>query len=54
MLSGSFYLLKLSWDGFSVRDLLLRDLFSVFTHDLVHSPVQTRDGHLHLRWHLFT
>lgn len=48
------HLLELRRDRFGVRDFLLRDLLSVFAHDLVHAPVQPRDGHLHLRIRLFT
>lgn len=48
------HLLELCRDRFGVRDFLLRDLLGVFSHDLVHSPVQPRDGHLYLRICLFT
>lgn len=48
------YLLELCWDGFGIRDFLLWDFLGFFSHNLVHTPVQTWDGHLNVRRHLFT
>lgn len=47
------HLLELRRDGFGIRHFLLRDLLGVFSCDVLHAPVQARDGHLYFRSRLF-